>query len=52
MTTFRPAGAERDLDRFGELVDAALECRARVHVEMQFLGCHDAFSPRMESACV
>ena len=33
-------GAEGDLHRLGELVDAALECRARIDVEMEFLGCH------------
>ena len=33
-------GAERDLHRLGELIDAALESRARIGVEMQFLGCH------------
>ena len=33
-------GAEGDLHRLGELVDAALERRARVDVEMQFLGSH------------
>ena len=31
-------GAERDLHRLGELVDAALQSRARVDVEMEFLG--------------
>ena len=33
-------GAEGHLDRVGELVDAALERRARVHVEMEFLASH------------
>jgi hypothetical protein len=33
-------GAERDLHRLGELVDAALESRARIGVEMQILASH------------
>ena len=33
-------GAERDLDRLGELIDAALESRACFNVEMEFFGCH------------
>ena len=33
-------GAERDLHRLGELIDAALERRARVDVEMEFFGSH------------
>ena len=32
--------SERDLHRLGELIDAALERRARVGVEMEFFGCH------------
>ena len=31
-------GAEGDLHRVGELIDAALQCGARIDVEMQFLG--------------
>ena len=41
-------GAERDLHRLGQLIDAALECRARVDVEMEFLRCHGAQSPISE----
>src|SRR5262245_9635371 len=37
--------AEGHLDRFGELVDAALEGRARVLIEMEFLRCHGTESP-------
>ena len=37
-------GAEGDLHRLGELIDAALERRARIDVEMEFLRCHGAES--------
>jgi hypothetical protein len=33
-------GTEGDLHRLGELIDAALERRARIDVEMEFLRCH------------
>src|ERR671914_202035 len=33
-------GAEGDLHRIGKLIDAALERRARIDVEMEFLGSH------------
>ena len=31
---------EGDLHGLGELIDTALQCRARVDVEMEFFGCH------------
>jgi hypothetical protein len=37
VAAFRP---ERDLDRVGELVDAAQERRARLLVKDDLLGCH------------
>ena len=33
-------GTEGDLHRFGQLIYAALESRARINVEMKFFGCH------------
>ncbi len=44
-------GAERDLDRIGQLIDAALECRARINVKMQFLGSHNWDSCLLGSCC-
>ena len=32
--------SERDLHRLGQLIDAALQRRACINVEMKFLGCH------------
>ena len=36
--------AEGDFHRLGELIDTALQCSARVNVEMEFLGCHVSIS--------
>jgi hypothetical protein len=42
MTTLRPLGPERHLDRVGEDVDAAQDALARVAAEFHVFGCHVA----------